>query len=493
MLWLTNRGAADTPVIEDVQALNLVLGDPLPGEHGFVLHRTNGGWNGPTNHGMRQVELGPGAMETMAGFYGHSNRRDFPYFRIDSRSAALVVAVGWSGQWRADVSCEKRERLRVTAGQETTHFKLHPGERVRTPRILLLSWPQDRIESNSQFRRLLVKHYVPPWHGRPPLPALYTNTCFAHGGGGGWLNECNAANQIALIRALKPLGVEAVITDAGWFLGGWPSGAGNWTPDPAKYPQGMAPVAAAAKECGTIYGLWFEPERAVAGTKLYREHPEWLLTNASSPNCGLVNFGLPAVRRHFLEMLDGYLKLPGFHVYRQDCNMQTMPFWRAAEAADRQGITEMKYIAGLYEYWDAIRAKVSRRVPRGVRRRRSADRPGDRDAIPHPPGLGVLRPEHGQPGVADGHRAVPAQRPGDDAAVSLGRLFLPFGVAVLALLGLARRRPQVRHGPGPSPGGALSAGPSLVEQGLVSADVRTVLRRRRGWRPSSTRPRTSRG
>ena len=33
-----------------------------------------------------------------------------------------------------------------------------------------------------------------------------------------------------------------------------------------------------------------------------------------------------------------------------------MPFW-CAEAADRQGITEMKYIAGLYEYWDAIRAK----------------------------------------------------------------------------------------------------------------------------------------
>ena len=220
-----------------------------------------------------------------------------------------------------------------------------------------MSWPRDRIESNSQFRRLLVKHYIPPWHGRPPLPALYANTCFAHGGGGGWLNECNAANQIALIRALRPLGVDAVITDAGWFLGGWPSGAGNWTPDPAKYPEGMAPVAAAAKECGTIYGLWFEPERAVAGTELYREHPEWLLTNASSPNCGLVNFGLPAVRRHFLEMLDGYLKLPGFHVYRQDCNMQTMPFWCAAEAADRQGITEMKYIAGLYAYWDAIRAK----------------------------------------------------------------------------------------------------------------------------------------
>ena len=358
VLWLSNTGSADTPLIENLKALDLSLLDPLPAGRRFVLHRTNGGWNDTTNHGMREIKMAPGDDEVMAGLNGHSNRRDFPYFRIDSAGMALVAAIGWSGQWRADVSYGMKSlALRLTAGQETTHFKLHPGERVRTPRILLLSWTGDPAESNSQFRRLLMKHYIPPWHGKPPLPALYTNTCFAHGGGGGWLNECNAENQIALIRALRPLGVEAVITDAGWFQGGWPAGAGNWTPDPAKYPQGMTPVAAAAKECGVIYGLWFEPERAVAGTQVYREHPEWLLPMPNSPGQALLNFGLPAVRRHFLEMLDGYMTLPGFHVYRQDCNVFTGPFWRAAEPADRQGITEMKYIAGLYEYWDAIRAK----------------------------------------------------------------------------------------------------------------------------------------
>ena len=201
VLWLTGGGSADTPVIEDVQALSLLLADPMPGEHGFLLHRTNGGWNDATNHGMRQVALEPGAVERMAGFNGHSNRRDFPYFRIDTRSAALGGGRGLVGPVESRGVLSDKERLRVTAGQETTHFKLHPGERVRTPRILLLSWPHERIDSNSQFRRLLVKHYVPQWHGKPPLPSLYTNTCFAHGGGGGWLNECDATNQIALIRA----------------------------------------------------------------------------------------------------------------------------------------------------------------------------------------------------------------------------------------------------------------------------------------------------
>ena len=163
------------------------------------------------------------------------------------------------------------------------------------------------------------------------------------------------------------------------------------------------------------------------------------------------------------------MSLPGFHVYRQDCNMHTQPFWRR-RAPDRQGITEMKYIAGLYEFGmrcgKSIPTRSSRSAPA-----RPTDRPGDRNALPHAPGLGVLRPEHGQPGVADGHRAVSAQRRGDDAAVPPGRLFLPFGIALLAVPGLERRGPQVRHEAGARAGRALSAGPAPAEQGLVLRDA----------------------
>ena len=216
----------------------------------------------------------------MPGLNGHSNRRDFPYFRIDSAGMALVAAIGWSGQWRADVSYGMKSlALRLTAGQETTHFKLHPGERVRTPRILLLSWPGDPGESNSQFRRLLMKHYIPPARTAAAAGPYYEHLLRARRGGG-WLNECNAANQIALIRALRPLGVEAVITDAGWF-----AAAGR--PGPAIGPPTRPSIrrawrrwprpprsAARSTACGSSpSGRW--PARSV-----YREHPEWLLTNA---------------------------------------------------------------------------------------------------------------------------------------------------------------------------------------------------------------------
>jgi alpha-galactosidase len=185
------------------------------------------------------------------------------------------------------------------------------------------------------------------------LPALFCNTCFTRGGG--WLNECNATNQVSLIRAYAPLGLEALITDAGWFEGGWPAGAGNWNPRKDAYPEGMPPVAAAARENGMVYGLWFEFERVVAGTALERDRPNWLLKSRDAPEqTYLLNLGLPDVRKYLLGVLRGFMDLPGFGFYRSDFNLDPLPYWHHSDDPDRQGVAEMKYIEGLYAFWDQL-------------------------------------------------------------------------------------------------------------------------------------------
>ncbi len=358
VLWFRNTGTAPTPILENVQAMDLVLDNPRPGDTPFLVHRTNGAPSNPTDFEMSAFPLRPGAALVLAGGGGRSSNRDFPFVRIDTAAGAVLVAVGWSGQWKAELRCEEAagaERLRVLAGQELTHFRLLPGERVRSPRMLVFFHEGDPDAGHAAFRRLIYNHYAVKTGGKTPDPILFCNTCFTRGGG--WLNECNEANQVALLRALAPLGVQAIITDAGWFKGGWPEGAGNWDADPAKYPRGMGPVAAAAKACGMVYGLWFEPERVVRGTAIDREHGPWVLRLKDQADAGgLLNFGLPEVRRFFLGIVGQYMALPGFRVYRQDFNMDPLGHWRDNDAPDRQGITEMKYIEGLYAYWDMIRA-----------------------------------------------------------------------------------------------------------------------------------------
>ena len=48
------------------------------------------------------------------------------------------------------------------------------------------------------------------------------------------------------------------------------------------------------------------------------------------------------------------MTLPGFRVYRQDFNLDPLPHWQHADAPDRQGITEIKYLEGLHAYWERI-------------------------------------------------------------------------------------------------------------------------------------------
>ncbi len=398
--WLVrfrNDGVATTPIIENVQAMDLSLDTPLA-DGRFVVHQLNGAPSDPSDFEPKTVALAPGTKHVMGGGGGRSSNKDFPFFRVDTGTGTLIVAVGWSGQWKATLQCRRGETkgteavavdpaqpankassketggsrsiLHLTAGLELTRFRLNPGEGVRGPRMLVLSHQGDPDRSYVVFRRLMLKHYVARAHGAKsisqqpiaaaggkgavePQPLLFCNTCFTRKGG--WLNECNESNQISLIRALAPLGVQAVITDAGWFKGGWPNGAGNWEFDPQKYPRGIGPVAAAAKECGMTYGLWFEPERVVVATPIDREHAPWVLRSKVAHD-RLLNFGVPEARRFFFEIVEQYLRLPGVGVYRQDFNIDPLPFWRENDEPDRQGVHEMKYIEDLYAFWDMIRA-----------------------------------------------------------------------------------------------------------------------------------------
>lgn len=378
VLHFENTGSEGTPIIEDVMALDLVLDEPMVAPASFVLHRTyscqSGGPRGPqVDFDIAALELNGNEHLEMMPNGGRSSDRYFPFFRIDGGRGSLVLAIGWSGQWKAGFRCRNGKELHVTAGLERTHFRLRPGEGVRSPRILAFFWEGDPVACYSKFRRLIYNHYVPAYQGKKPLPFLYSNTCFLNywpsvlkrieaeypqrGGKARheWMSDRSETTEISIIKALAPLGVEAVVTDAGWFEGGWPAGAGgNWMPEKRTFPNVMGPVAGAAQESGMVYGLWFEPEKVSAHADIAKDIPELVLRIEGNRHQGLLNMGMPAAREYFLGILDRYMTLPGFRVYRQDFNFSPLPYWRQNDAPDRQGMTEMKYIEGLYTLWDEI-------------------------------------------------------------------------------------------------------------------------------------------
>lgn len=109
------------------------------------------------------------------------------------------------------------------------------------------------------------------------------------------------------------------------------------------------------QEEGMRFLVWFEPGRVAEGTKVMSEHPEWVF-RLPDRNNGVFNFGNPDARKWMTERIGGLIDEYGIDVYREDFNIDPLEYWRAADLPDRQGMTEIRWIEGFYQFWDDLRS-----------------------------------------------------------------------------------------------------------------------------------------
>jgi len=351
-LYFKNTGSVDTPIIEKIQALDVGFSGSTEGE--FLLHHNVGSPANGSDYGPLETPLGRNVTKLLAGKGGRPTNADWSYFNLEWSGEGLIVAVGWPGQWSAQFVRDNARGLHLIAGQELTHFKLLPGEQVRSPLIVLQFWKGDWISSQNVWRRWMMAHSMPKPGGRLPPPQLEASSSRQYNE----MVDANEARQILFIdRYLQEdIKIDYWWMDAGWYVhhgGGWPR-VGTWEVDKARFPRGLRAVSDYAQAKGLKTLVWFEPERVTAGTWLADNHPEWVLGGAKG---GLLNLGDDAARQWLTEHVDRLLTEQGIDLYRQDFNMDPLDYWRKADAPDRQGITEIKHVTGYLAYWDELRRR----------------------------------------------------------------------------------------------------------------------------------------
>jgi alpha-galactosidase len=351
-LYFRNTGSNDTPIIENVQALDVQLDRGDTGE--FLLHHNVGSPADGNDYGPLETGLAPGKVKRIGGARGRPTNSDWSYFNLQWPAEGLIVAVGWPGQWAAELARQEGRGLKITAGQELTHFKLLPGEQIRTPLMVLQFWQGDWIRAQNIWRRWMLAHSMPRPGGQLPPPQLVASSSRQYDE----MIKANETNQVMFINRYlaEDLRLNYWWMDAGWYVhdgGGWPH-VGTWLVDSNRFPNGLRAVSDHAHKNGMKILVWFEPERVTAETWLTRNHPEWILGGAKG---GLLNLGNDDARKWLTEHVDQLLNEQGIDLYRQDFNMDPLDFWRKNDAPDRQGITENKHVTGYLAYWDELRRR----------------------------------------------------------------------------------------------------------------------------------------
>lgn len=376
--WFRNIGVEDSPLLSEILPLDVLF--PLDAALPCLVHHARGALSQRADFAPLETPLTfrqGGARLELAARTGKSSTLHLPFFNLQLGNAGVIGAIGWSGGWKATFQ-RSREGIRVQAGLERTQLRLHPGEEIRTPRILLLFWQgpdspdaaedmvQERTRSQNMLRRLLLEHYAPRLNGQVVQPP------FADGVWGAQTE----ARHLEKIRWLRDndIPTECYWIDAGWYgerplaeaadgLGsGWMRQVGSWLPNREAYPNGFQPIGDTAREAGLGLLLWVEPERAFEGTLMVQEHPTWLLGPVPSGNTAganyLVDLGIPGARRHMTNVVSSLIETAGLTCYRQDFNDLRVPeLFALTDAPDRVGMAEIRHITGLYAFWDELLAR----------------------------------------------------------------------------------------------------------------------------------------
>ncbi|MHB1460779.1 MAG: alpha-galactosidase [Armatimonadota bacterium] len=351
VLRFANTGSTDLPVLSAVHPLHMQMrysGTP-------ELHWCKGGMAEADDYHPYSVKMLPDQKKTLAPNGGRSSNCVLPMFNLQMGSGGVFAAVGWSGQWHAEVRRVQNDTVQLQAGQQDCRIALRPGESFRTPSVLVMFWQDaDRYRAHNRFRRLLAECIMPaPIKTKSPVPAQ-VNTWFPVGDDGGKATE---QNQLDIAKSYQSMGIDTLVIDAGWYGGpDWVSSVGDWSVRKDSFPRGLGPVSRQLKQQNMGLGLWLEPERAFAGSKLEREHPEWMVTLGDSPH-RMVNLGLADVQQWFIDLVSSLIEENGLSYFRHDFNFDPLPYWQKMDKPGREGLTEIRYIEGLYRVLDELRSK----------------------------------------------------------------------------------------------------------------------------------------
>jgi len=292
---------------------------------------------------------------------GRSSDGIFPFFALTDRQDSLAVGIGWSGRWCAALR-HADGILQVEVGLPQVGFVLRPWESVRLPSVLLAWAPE---ASADQARRLVRSHLTN--HVVPKTPDGKSPNFTAHGRMHETLRRTPVISEEGEIVALEraaAMGFETYWVDAGWYGNDpvWHTEVGNWYVRRSDLPRGLRPISDRAHELGMKFLFWMEPEHAQPHTEWARAHPDLFLTLSDESNPlswrrGLVlNLGDPRAVDLAFTKISSLITEFDADVFRQDFNTTPLDAWYAEDPPNRVGLTEIRYIEGLYALWDRILA-----------------------------------------------------------------------------------------------------------------------------------------
>ena len=315
---------------------------------------------------MQETQLSSGIKIIDSKLGSRANIFQTPMFFVsldqpatENEGQVLAGTLAWTGSFQFKFEIDEKNSLRVLTGINpyASDYKLKPGEIFATPEFIF-TYTTGKGQASRNLHRWARNYDI--LEGNQPRLTLLNNweTTYFN------FNEPKLEN---LFDDAASLGVDIFLLDDGWFANKYPrnddkAGLGDWQPDKAKLPNGIAHLVKDAEAKGVKFGIWIEPEMVNPKSELYEKHPDWIIKLPNRPenyyrNQLVLDLLNPKVQDFVYNVVDSlFIQNPGLAYIKWDCNRLMTNAWSPYLKNDQSSLY-IDYTRSLYKVLARIRKK----------------------------------------------------------------------------------------------------------------------------------------
>ncbi|KAF5024348.1 hypothetical protein F66182_3578 [Fusarium sp. NRRL 66182] len=328
------------------------------------LLELRGDWSREGIRVRRKVDYGTQGFQSTTGYSSHLHN---PFLALVSSTTTETQGEAWgfslvyTGSFAVEVEKGSQDITRAILGLNSYDFAwpLRPGETFTAPEVVSVFSSKGIGGMSRQFHRLYRKHLIKSKFAQETRPALLNSW-------EGLAFDINETSIYTIAKQSADLGIKLFVMDDGWFGNKYPrvndtAGLGDWQPNQSRFPDGLTPLIENVTQLSPAnssenlqFGIWVEPEMVNPESKLYQEHPDWVIHSGSYPrteirNQLVLNLALPKVQEFIVEFVSKMLRESPISYVKWDNN---------------RGIHETpdptlnyKYMLGLYHVFEVLTSR----------------------------------------------------------------------------------------------------------------------------------------
>ena len=277
----------------------------------------------------------------------------------ESRGRIYATTLVYSGNHALSVEKGEFDDVRLLAGINpfNFHWRLAPGESFTTPEALHVFTDHGQRGMSHLFHDFIRNRVTPERFRDMPRPT-YLNTWEAA------YFDVDETKVLELADKAVEVGVDMLVLDDGWFEGRQDdtSSLGDWTADVARFPSGIPELAAKVRAKGLKFGIWFEPEMVNPRSRLFADHPDWILhVPGREPSLGrnqlTLDLSREEVQDYIFGQLNAVLSCGDIDYVKWDMNRNMTEVGSGGLPDNRQREVSHRYMLGLYALLDRLTVK----------------------------------------------------------------------------------------------------------------------------------------